>query len=428
MSNRRHFIKNLGGISIGLGTLGFDSNLIAEISNLNKLNSNKLDSSIVQDEKYWEIVQKAYHQSEDFINLENGYFSPQPQSTMDSQIQNIKMINSIPSYYMRKRQHEEKLKVKKKLADFAGVSHEEIVITLNTTEALDTIISGIDLQPGDEVVMSDQDYSSMIQAYSQQEKRYRIKPVLIQFPLLPKSKSEIVRAFEKGITAKTKIMLMSHVINATGTVLPVQEISAMAKSNGTDVMIDGAHSFAHLDFKIVETGCDYFGCSLHKWLCAPLGTGMLYITRDKISKIWPLYGDSTYESNDIRKLEHQGTHPVSDHLSISNAIDFHNAIGSGRKEARLKYLKSYWTKRVKDFKGLTFNTPLENEYSCAIANISIQDLDPKEVADNLLNKYGIFTTQKSSPAVDGIRITPHIFTRLEDLDKLVKALHDITNS
>jgi len=427
MSSRLHFIKNLGGISIGLGTLGFDPNLIGELD-LNKLNSNKSDLSIAQDEEYWKIVQKAFQQSKDFINLENGYFSPQPESTMDSQIRNIKMINSIPSYYMRKKQYDEKLKVKKKLAAFVGVSHEEIVITRNTTEALDTIISGIDLQPGDEVLMSDQDYSSMIQAYDQQAKRYGIKPVLIQFPLLPKSKFDIVRAFEKGITAKTKILLMSHVINATGTVLPVQEISTMAKSNEVDVMIDRAHSFAHLDFKIAETGCDYFGCSLHKWLCAPLGTGMLYVKRDKIPKIWPLYGDSTYEKNDIRKLEHQGTHPVSDHLSISNAIDFHNAIGSSRKEARLKYLKSYWTEKVKGFKGLTFNTPLENEYSCAITNISIKDQDPKDVANNLLDKYGIFTTQKSSPAVDGIRITPHLFTRLEDLDKLVEALHDITNS
>lgn len=421
--DRRTFLKHMGGLSAGLVALPWqDEKRLRSIEVAARRIDHLPPETAARDEDFWYQIQRAYRQSPHFINLENGYFSPQPLEVLEAQQANIRMINEIPSFYMRRRQFEEKEGVKVQLAALAGCSPEELVITRNTTESLDTVIAGIDFEAGDEAVMCDQDYGSMLEAFDQQARRRGLRNVLIDLPLHPRSDAEIVERYERAITPQTKIMLVTQLINITGQVLPVRQICDMAHRHGVEVIVDGAHAFAQLDFKIPDLHGDYYGASLHKWLCCPLGAGLLYIRRDKIAKVWPLFGDASYPAEDIRKFEHIGTHPVSTNLTIANALRFHELIGPARKEARLRYLKEYWTMQVKDLPGVTLNTPWERERSSAIANLAVEGMTPGALADYLYEEHRIFTVAINRRAVKGVRITPHLYTRLEDLDKLVAAV------
>lgn len=426
MANRRTFLRNMSGFTAGIVALPWmDEQLLAAIEHHRRRIEPLGPEEAARDEDFWSQIQRAFRQSPHFINLENGYFSPQPLDTLEAQLENIRMINEIPSFYMRRRQFEEKDGVKRQLAEFAGCSPEEIVVTRNTTESLDTIIAGIDFQPGDEAVMTNQDYGSMLEAFDQQARRRGLVNRMIDLPLDPRSDSEVVERYERAITPKTKIMLVTQLINISGQVLPTQKICDMAHSHGVEVIVDGAHAFAQLNFKIPDLHCDYFGASLHKWLCCPLGAGILYVRKDKISKVWPLFGDASYAADDIRKFEHIGTHPVSTNLTIAAALRFHELIGSERKEARLRYLNQYWTEQVKGVPGIFLNTPSDPARFCAIANVGIQGITPSDLAARLYDRYRIFTVAIDNVAVKGVRVTPHLYTRPEDLDKFVKALKEL---
>ena len=426
--NRRSFMQKVGGLGVAsLGLTAFAPLSGEDLAELMKIKANTDPQTLARDEEVWYAIQKSYYQSPHFINLESGYFSPQPIETLEAQLRNIRMINEQPSYYMRRRQFDEKLEVKKKLAKLAGVSHEEIVITRNTTEALNTVILGLKLDKGDEVIMSSQDYGSMLEAFEMRSNRYGSRNVIVDLPLVPKSDAEIIKKFEEAITPRTKAIHVTHMINLTGQILPVKKISDMAHERGIEVIVDAAHSFAQLDYKLPELNCDYFGTSLHKWLCTPLGAGMLYVKKDKIEKLWPLFGDTTYAENDIRKFEHIGTHPVNTHLSIATAIEFHNAIGAKVKEERLRYLKDYWITRVKDLPNMIVNTPLEAERSCALANVGVKGIKPVDLANRLYDEYKIFTVAIDTHHVKGVRITPHLYTRLDQLDILVEAFRQLAS-
>jgi selenocysteine lyase/cysteine desulfurase len=416
-------MSTLGKLTLGAAIFpSINPLLIDDIKAAAEYVAGKSPKDIAQDEEFWAHVQAAYSVSLDFINLENGYFSPAPTVTLDAQVRDIRMINEIPSFYMRRRQVDERMAVKKELAEFAGCSPEEIVITRNTTESLDTIISGLDLKSGDEAIMTNQDYGSMLEAFDQQSRRCGLINKVIELPLHPKSNAEIVHAFEQSITQKTKVILLTHMINLTGQILPAREICDMAHSHGVEVILDAAHSFAHIDFKIPDTHCDYMGASLHKWLCAPLGNGILYVKKEKIKNVWPLFGDKGYPATDIRKFEHIGTHPVGNTLPIIDALHFHNSIGSKRKEERLRYLKNYWVNRVKNIPKVKINTPFEENRSCAMANISVDGKTPAQVAEYLFEQHKIFTVAIDTEAVKGVRVTPHLYTTLGDLDKLIAAV------
>lgn len=429
LQSRRNFIRKTGNATLGLSALTIFNPLHAqglEAAGKKIARFNAKDAA--QDEDFWYQVQKAYRQSPHFINLESGYFSPAPLEVLESQFDNIKMINEQPSFYMRRRQHKEKKAIKKQLAEFAGVSPDEIVITRNTTEALDTIILGMDLKPGDEAIMTDQDYGSMLETFAMRAKRFGIVNKVITIPLHPKNDNEIIDAYEKAITKKTKVILVTHLINLTGQILPARAIAEMAHAKGIEVIVDAAHSFAQLDYKIPELDCDYYGASLHKWLCCPLGTGIMYMKKEKIEKTWPLFGDTGQPVDSITKFEHIGTHPVSTNLTIASAIKFHNSIGSKRKEERLRYLKNYWVTQVKDLPKVVINTPFEDERSCALANFAIDGMQPNAVADYLYDKHKIFTVGINRESVKGVRVTPHLYTTEAELDLLVKAIQELSEA
>lgn len=381
-------------------------------------------SALSAEQDYWDEIRRVFPIPADYIHLENGYSSPQPAPTFEAFQRYQKAINDGLSFYMRRKQTDDHAAVKKQLADLAGVPVEELVITRNTTESLGTVIHGIDLAPGDEAVMCDQDYGSMLEQFRQQSKRRGLTCVEISIPLQPKDDDEIVNTYAAAMTPRTKVLLVSHMVNITGQILPVRKIAEMAHARGVAVIVDAAHSFAQVAYTVPELGGDYLGASLHKWLSTPLGAGLLHVRKDKIRSVWPLFGDTSVPDDDIRKLERTGTKPVWTTLAIADAIRFHNLIGADRKEARLRYLQQYWTDRVRGLKNVTLNTPAGTR-ACAIANVAVAGLTPPELATALFDRFRIYTVAINTVPVKGTRVTPHLYTTTADLDALVRAIGEL---
>jgi selenocysteine lyase/cysteine desulfurase len=327
---------------------------------------------------------------------------------------------------MRTVQVPNKLKAQERLAQLAGCSAQELVITRNTTESLDTVIAGFDWKPGDHAVMSVHDYGAMLDQFKLMARRWGIENTLVTVPIDPKSDDEVVEVYARAITPKTRLLMICHMINITGHVLPVRKICDMAHAKGVQVLVDGAHAFAQLDFRIPDLGCDYYGASLHKWLGTPLGAGMLYVRKDRIPALWPVFADEGMAADDIRKLNHTGTHPVHTDLAILDAIAFHESIGIQRKEARLRWLQQYWTTKVRGMKKVQLFTPSDPARTGAIANVGIQGMAPGALATALFDRYRIWTVGINTAGVSGVRITPQLFTTTAELDTLVRAITELS--
>jgi len=413
---KRTFIKTAALSGIG-SSIGMDA-LAALFDSKKHLSAEKLAA----DEAFWKKIRSQYLLKTDYINFENGYYNIIPQPTLEKYIQHIRDINLHGAYYMRTVQVENKNRMAAKLAELAGCRSDELIITRNATEALDIVIAGQDWKAGDEAVMAIQDYGSMLEMFQQVANRYGVVLKKVSVPNHPKSDEEIVSLYESAITPKTKLMMVSHMINITGHILPVKKICTMAHSKGVKVLVDGAHAFAHIQYKINELDCDYYGTSLHKWLSVPLGSGFLYVKKENVPTVWPLIGDGNTDLTNILRLNHTGTHPPATDLAIEDAIDFYNAMGAGKKEARMRYLQQYWTSRVKDLPNIVINTPTENNRSCGIANVGIKGITPSVLEKQLLKEHKIYTVAIDYANVQGCRITPNVFTNLEDLDVFVGAL------
>jgi selenocysteine lyase/cysteine desulfurase len=417
--DKRTFLKTAGMAGFG-GMLSFESlaELVRSVSSMSSVD-------LAEDEDFWATIRKGYKLKPDFINLENGYYNFLPEQVLEKFIRHVREINLQGSYYMRTVQFDNKKAMAAKIADIAGCSPDELIITRNTTESLDMIIGGLDWNPGDEAVMAEQDYGAMLEMFKQVSKRYGIVNKVVSVLNHPQSDDEIVNLYASAITGKTKLLMVCHMINITGQILPVRKICDMAHARGVQVMVDGAHSFAHFKFTIPELNCDYFGSSLHKWLSVPLGAGILYVRKDRISSVWPLIAEAERKPDDISRLNHIGTHPVHIDLTISDSIDFFNIIGPERKEARMRFLQNYWTLKVRDLPHIILNTPADPARSCGIANVGIRGMKPSDQGDILFNKYKIYTAPIDGAGVHGCRITPNVYTTTAELDILVKALTEI---
>lgn len=409
----------MGLIGLG-GMLSIDS-----LAELVKSKSSVPSAELAGDEEFWTSIRKGYKLKPAFINLENGYYNFLPEQILEKFIGHVREINFQGSYYMRTVQFDNKKSMAAKLAALAGCSSDELIVTRNTTESLDMIIGGQDWKPGDEAVMAEQDYGAMLEMFNQVSKRYGVIKKVVSVPNHPQSDDEIVNLYASAISEKTKLLMVCHMINITGQILPVRKICDMAHQRGVQVMVDGAHSFAHFKFTIPELNCDYFASSLHKWLSVPLGSGILYVKREKIGNVWPLLAEGERKPDDISRLNHIGTHPAHTDLTISDAIDFYNIIGVERKEARLRFLKNYWTSKVRDLPNVILNTPADPTRSCGIANVGLKSLKPSELGDILFSKYTIYTAPIDGAGVHGCRITPNVYTTTADLDVLVKALSEL---
>lgn len=412
---KRDFIKQL----ITLGLSASSVNALAEV--FESIQKTSVDESSTND-AFWQDIRGHYLLKDDYINLENGYYSIMPQTILTEYQRLTQEMNLQGSWYMRKQFAQEQIETRKMLVEFAGCGSDELVITRNTTESLDIVIGGQHWVSGDEAIMAHQDYGAMLNMFKLMEKRYGIVNRLIHVPNHPISDEEIVKLYEDQITSKTKLIMVCHMINITGHVLPVRKICDMAHQHGVKVMVDGAHSFAHLAGKIPDLHCDYYGTSLHKWLSAPLGNGLLYVKKEHIAGLWPMMAEDPLPEDDIRKLNHMGTIPPHTMQGIKVALTFHNMIGSERKEARLRYLTTYWTTQVRGVKGIQLNTSSDINRYCGIANVGIDSMTPSELANKLLTDYRIWTVAIDRPGVKGCRITPNVYTSTAELDELVKAL------
>jgi selenocysteine lyase/cysteine desulfurase len=419
---KRQFIKDvlLTTMAAPLGLAGMAQSF--------KLKDKVPATLLAKDEDFWLTIRNQYLLKPDYINLENGYYNFIPQPLLEKLIEHIKEVNYQGSYYMRTVQWDNKKKIAARLAGIAGCLPEEIAITRNATESLDLVIGGFDWKAGDEAVMAIQDYGSMLDMFEQVKNRYGVVTVKVSVPLHPKNDEEIVTLYANAINTKTKVMLISHMINITGQILPVRKICAMAHSKGVQVIVDGAHAFAHSKYRIDELNCDYYAASLHKWLSTPLGAGLLYINKNNIKNLWPLLGDSEKDLTKINRLNHIGTHPVHTDLTINDCIDYYEMIGAERKEARMYFLQNYWTSKVRNLPRIILNTPADSKRSCGIANIGIEGITPGDLAQRLLKEYKVFTVAIDGAEVHGCRICPNVYTTLAELDEFVLAIKKLSNN
>ncbi|KQS24689.1 aminotransferase class V-fold PLP-dependent enzyme [Dyadobacter sp. Leaf189] len=424
MNNRRSFFKK--SAALGMGAFGVDS-LFNEIHAEQFSNAERFwkpDSN--DNEDYWSVIQDAYTASKsEIIILNNGGVSPSPIAVQEALEKYNKAAAQGPSYYMWRIMDKGREPLRQRLAGLAGCNPEEIAINRNATEALNTIIFGLPLEKGDEIIGTIQDYPNMIQAWKQRQMRDGLvyKQLSFDFPI--ENDDQIVKAFADAITPKTKIIHVTHIINWVGQIMPVKKICQMAHAKGIEVVVDGAHTFGLLDYKIPDLDCDYFGTSLHKFLSAPVGSGMMWIKKDKIEKIWPLLCNSQPKSGDIRKFETLGTRSFPIEQAIGEAINFQEGIGSKRKQERVHYLKKYWAEKAAQIPGVKIHTSLKPEFSCAIAGVSVDGMKPEEVDSKLIKDHKIHTVGINWENIHCVRVTPHVYTKLSDLDRLVGALEKI---
>ncbi len=415
---RRNFLS-LAGKGLGLAALSSTtvSGLLKEIQAATRSIAHLTPEQAVTEEDYWSTIQQAFSVTRGIINLNNGGVSPSPRIVTEALVRYIWQQEDATAYTMWQILEPQSETIRTGLAEMFGCDREEIAITRNASESLEVLLMGMDFKSGDEILTTTQDYPRMLTTLRQREKREGLSLKLIKIPIPPKDLNEIAAAFEKGVTSRTRLILIAHQINITGQITPVKAVCDMARAKGIETIVDGAHSFAQFYFKQKDLGCDYFGTSLHKWLYAPKGTGLLYVKRSRIEKIWPLMAADSTQARDIRKFEEIGTHSAAPKLAIGEALLFHNGIGGKRKEARLRYLSRYWMNRLKDVPNIRFNTSFDANQSCAIANVHIEGTNPRAVGSYLFDKHRIFTTPIVHEEFQGIRITPNIYTTLGELDR-----------
>lgn len=429
MNSRRSFFKKSLGVAGAVSLSTVATKAIAEdvadaLISLNRISP----QDAVNDEELWSRVAQAYTVSPTILNLNNGGVSPQPKVVQDAVDRYYHLSNEGPTYFMWNILDKGREPLRKKMADLAGVSHEEVAINRNATEALATVTYGLTLLKGDEVIMTKNDYPNMIHAWKQKELRDGIKIKWLSFNLPFENDDEIVKSFIDATNSKTRIWHITHMINWTGQIMPVKKLCDEARKRNIISIVDGAHTFAHMDFRISDFNPDYFGTSLHKWLCAPFGTGMLYVRKENIETLWPLFPNDKPQSNDIKKFETLGTRSFAPEQAIGQAIDFHLAIGSKRKEERLRYLKNYWCEKLINNSRIKLNISLKPEYSCALGNFSIEGIDPEVVASKLMGEHQIHTVAIKWETISGVRVTPHVYTSTKDLDRFVESVTKIAST
>ncbi|MBT3662486.1 MAG: aminotransferase class V-fold PLP-dependent enzyme [Candidatus Marinimicrobia bacterium] len=422
--NRRQFFDTIAKPAAVASVVMANPTLMAKaLSGIRSTAGNPKD--IARDESFWREIQQGYTADRSMINLNNGGVSPAPRVVQEAMKRHLDFSNTSPAYSMWRILEPQREPVRRRLARFSKCSPEEIALTRNASEGLQIVQNGLDLSSGDEVLTTTQDYGRMINTFKQRECRDGIVMKQFKIPVPAENDNEIVHLFEKNITPKTKMILMCHMINLTGQILPVKKVVRMARKYDIPVIVDGAHAFAHFDFDMTDLECDYYATSLHKWLCAPHGTGMLYVRKNKIPGLWPLQASNECGKDDIRKFEEIGTHPAANYLAIGDALTFHQGIGSKNKEARLTYLRDRWAKRLLKHDGITLHTSLNPKKGCAIATVQIEGIETSDVAKHLWSKYRIFVVAINHKEFTGCRVTPHVYTTIEEIDRFSDAMETI---
>jgi selenocysteine lyase/cysteine desulfurase len=382
--------------------------------------------SLAADETYWSHIQRAFDVDHTIVNLNNGGCSPAPSHVLEAMIRDLKFSNEFPVHHMWNVLEPRIESVRRELAREFGCDPEEMAITRNASESLETLIFGLDLEAGDEVVVTNQNYPRMLTSWDQRVRRDRIVVKPVSFPVPPRSAADVVERFRRAITPRTRVIEITHITNLTGQILPVRDVVRMARDRGIEVFVDGAHAFAHFPFRRDDLECDYYGTSLHKWLLAPIGTGFLYIRKDRQKRIWPLMAAPAKMDEDVRKYEEIGTHPAANHNAIAAALAFHREIGADRKAARLRWLRDRWAKRLLAADSrVKVLTPLNATESCGIALVHVEGIDTEKLQSHLWEKHKIMTTPIVHPEFNGLRVTPNVYTRPDEVDVFSEKIEDV---
>ena len=420
--NRREFLDRIGkplAAAVPLAILNpFKFGEIQEAL----ASETKTPLELASDESFWFKIQQAYMVDRSIINLNSGGVSPSPKVVHEAYKRYLDYSNTSPVYAMWKILKPQRESVRQKMAKLFYCDREEVAFTRNASEGLQICQNGFDLNPGDEVLTTTQDYGRMIRTWQQRERRDKIVLKQFKIPVPCEDDEKMVELFEEGITSKTRLIMMCHMINLTGQILPVKKIVHMARKKGIPVIVDGAHSLAHFAFDNRDLDCDFFACSLHKWLNAPIGTGFLYVKKDKIKDVWPMQATSPEMDNNIRKYEEIGTHPEAGYLAIAEAISFYLGIGAKRKEERLRYLKNLWVNRLSKYDRVKLNTSLNPKFSCGIGNVHVDGITATQMMKFLWDKERIIVVAINHPEFEGIRISPNLFTTTEEIDRLCETM------
>jgi isopenicillin-N epimerase len=421
--DRRRFLSSVGK---GLGLAALSSSVVAsllrDVRAAAKRVAHLTPDAAARDEDFWFDIQQAFSVTRGIVNLNNGGVSPSPRIVTEALVRYIWQQEDATAYTLWEILEPQSETIRTGLADLMGCDREEIAITRNTSDSLEALLLGFDLKRGDEVLTTTQDYPRNLTTLRQRVRREGIRLKTVRIPVPPRDPSEITAAYEAGFTPRTRLVLVSHMINLTGQITPARDICEMARRRGVETIVDGAHSFAQFPFKRDDLGCDYFGTSLHKWLHAPKGTGMLYVRRDKIKNVWPLMAAEPSQDTDIRKFEETGTRSAAQRLAIGEALLFHQGVGPERKEARLRLLSRHWMNQLKGEPNVRFNTSFDERQSCALANVQVEGTDPYAVCNHLMSRHKILATPIVHDEFKGVRVTPSVYTTLKELDRFCEVM------
>jgi selenocysteine lyase/cysteine desulfurase len=423
MTSRRAFLTGLAGGSV-VATVFRERGLDAVLA-AGRAAAGRAAADLASDEDHWREIQQAFTVDRSLINLNNGGVSPSPRVVQDAMRRYLELSNEAPVYTMWQLLEPQVESVRKGLAAAFGCDPEEMAIVRNASEALETCILGLDLKPGDEVLTTNQDYPRMLTTWRQRARREGIVLKTISFPVPPPSMADLSRRFAEAVTPRTKVLLVCHITNLTGQIFPVREICRMGRERGLEVIVDGAHAFAHFPFTRDDLDCDYYGTSLHKWLLAPHGTGFLYVRKTKIPRLWPLMAAPAEMDGNIRKYEEIGTHPAANHNAIAEALTFHEGIGAERKAERLRYLRDRWMKRLQGQKGVRIHTSFDPAMSCAIGNVGLEGVHPEKLTKHLWERRRIIVTPIVHEEFQGLRITPNVYTTLGEVDAFTEEMERV---
>jgi len=424
MLTRRGFLQTTGtATAAALAT--FRDEGVAHLEAASRYAASLSAEDVASDENYWREIQQAFTLDRTIINLNNGGCSPSPRVVHESFKRYLDISNQSPTYHMWQILEPNIESVRRRLASAFGCDTEEMAITRNASEALQIAQLGIDLKAGDEVITTNQDYGRMLDTWEQRVRRDGITLTKVSFPVPPKSMDVLADRLLSAITPATKVLHFCHITNLTGQIFPVKRIADEARRRGIKTVVDGAHAFAHFPFTVADLGCDYYGTSLHKWLLAPIGTGFLYVRRENIPALWPLTPAAASRADNIRKFEEIGTHPAANHNAIAEALTFHEGIGIERKAARLRYLRNRWADRLGKNPKFRIHTNLDPAHSCAIGNIELIGTPSAKVVAQLWEKWRIIATPIVHDEYTGLRITPNVYTTLEEVDTFITAMETV---
>ena len=423
MLTRRHFVESLFAAGAAIPSLKNDG--LDRLRRLGPRADGRTPAALADDEDFWREVQQAFTLDHTIINLNNGGVSPSPRIVQEAMRRYLDYSNTAPAYTMWQILEPEIESVRRRLAASFGCDAEEMAITRNASEAIEVVQLGLPLERGDEVLTTTQDYPRMLTTWRQRERRDGIVLREISFPVPPPSQDDLAQRIERAITPKTKVIHVCHITNLTGQIFPIRKIAQLGRARGIEVIVDGAHAYAHFPFTRDDVDCDYYGTSLHKWLLAPHGTGFLYVRKAKIEKIWPLMAAPPEMNRDIRKFEEIGTHPAANHNAIAEALTFHEGIGAERKAARLRFLFQRWAKRLERLPRVKILTPYDPAQSCGLASVAIEGMDPNKVVAYLWDKHRIIVTPIVHKEFACVRVTPNVYTTATEMDRFGDVMEDV---